>query len=80
MLQFFRNFFKTKIGLAITIAFVGLIGLAFAVSDVASTGSIGGLGGDENVAVVGGEKIGAGDLSNAATIAVDRVREQKPTR
>ena len=79
MLQAFRNVFKSKIGLAITIGFIGLIGLAFAVSDVANTGTFGGLSGGDNVAVVGGEKIGARDLSTAATVAVDQMRQQNPT-
>jgi peptidyl-prolyl cis-trans isomerase D len=79
MLQAFRSVFKSRIGLAVTIAFIGLIGLAFAVSDVSSTSSIGGLAGEENVAVVGGEKIGSGELSSAASNAVDQMRQQNPT-
>lgn len=77
MLSFFRNIFKTKLGLALTIAFVGLIGLAFAVGDVANTGTFGGVAGGDNVAVVGGEKIGAGEFTNAVSTAVDMVRQQQ---
>lgn len=80
MLSFFRNIFKSKVGLAITIGFVALIGVAFAVGDVASTGSLGGgISGGENVAVVGGEKIAATELSQAATVSVDQLRQQNPT-
>ncbi len=79
MLQFFRNIFKSKVGLAITIGFIALIGLAFAVGDVASSGSFGGVAGGDNVAVVGDEKIGAGEFSDAATVAVDQMRQQNPT-
>lgn len=81
MLQFFRNIFKSRIGLAITIGFIALIGVAFAVSDVAGTGgSFGGsLAGGDNVAVVGDEKISGNDLSQAATSALDQVRQQNPT-
>jgi len=79
MLQFFRNIFKSKYGVVFTLAFIGLIGIAFAITDVASTGSIGGLSGDDTVAVVGDEKIGAIELSQAATNAVDQLREQNPT-
>ena len=43
MFQFFRNFFKTKLGLAISLAFLGLIALAFASADVSSTGTFGGI-------------------------------------
>ncbi|WP_057882714.1 peptidylprolyl isomerase [Tsuneonella troitsensis] len=79
MLQSFRNVFKSKIGLGLTIGFVGLIGVAFAVGDVASTGSLGGIGGDETVAVVGDDKIGVAEFSQAATVAVDQLRQQNPT-
>lgn len=80
MLSFFRNIFKTKIGLALTIGFVGLIGVAFAVGDVANTGGLGGsLAGGDNVAVVGGDKVGAAEFSEAATNAVDQLRQTNPT-
>lgn len=79
MLQFFRNMFKSKIGLGITIGFIALIGVAFAVGDVASTGSLGGISGGDNVAVVGDEKVGAADFSQAASVAVDQLRQQNPT-
>ncbi len=79
MLQFFRNIFKSKVGLGITIAFIALIGLAFAVGDVASNATFGGIAGGDNVAVVGDEKIGAGEFSEAATVAVDQLRQENPT-
>ncbi len=80
MLQFFRNIFKSKIGLGITIAFVAIIGLAFAVGDVAGNGGIGGsLSGGDNVAVVGDQKISANDLAEAASNALDQQRQQNPT-
>lgn len=79
MLQSFRNVFKSKIGLGVTIGFIGLIGVAFAVGDVANTGTFGGIGGDANVAVVGDEEIGVNEFSQAATVAVDQLRQQNPT-
>lgn len=79
MLQSFRNVFKSKIGLGVTIGFIGLIGVAFAVSDVANTGTFGGIGGDESVAVVGDEKVSATEFTDAATVAVDQLRQQNPT-
>lgn len=79
MLTFFRNFFKSKIGLAITFAFIGLIALAFASSDVANTGTFSGVAGGDRVAVVGDNRIGTAELSNAATRALDQVRQQNPT-
>lgn len=79
MLQSFRNIFKSRFGLLFTIAFIGLIGIAFAVSDVANTGAVGGLSGGDNVAVVGDETVTAGELTNAATNALDQARQQNPT-
>ena len=34
MLQLFRNFFRSKIGIVVTLAFLGLIAFAFASMDV----------------------------------------------
>ena len=79
MLTFFRSFFKSKIGLGLTLAFLGLIALAFASSDVANTGSFGGVAGGERVAVVGDSKIGTAEFSRAASTAVDQVRRENPT-
>ncbi len=79
MLTFFRSFFKSKIGLAITLAFLGLIAFAFASSDVANNATFGGIAGGDRVAVVGDDRIDTAELSRAASNAVDRVREQNPT-
>lgn len=79
MLQFFRNIFKTKLGLLITFGFLALIALAFATADVANTGSFGGVAGGDRVAVVGDTKISTLELSRAATQALDRARQQDPT-
>ena len=79
MLNFFRTFFKTKIGMAVALLFLGLIALAFASADIAGTGNFGGVAGGDRVAMVGKEKIGAGDLSRAASNALDRVKQQQPT-
>ena len=79
MFQFFRNFFKTKLGLAIALAFLGLIALAFASADVSSTGTFGGIAGGDRVAVVGDEKISTADLVRGANNGIDRIREEQPT-
>lgn len=79
MLQFFRNIFKTKLGLVITFALLALIALAFATADVANTGTFGGVAGGDRVAVVGDEKIATADLARAATQALERARQQNPT-
>jgi len=79
MLQFFRNIFKTKLGLLLTFAFLALIALAFATADVANTGSFGGVAGGDRVAVVGDTRISTAELSRAANQALDRARQQDPT-
>ena len=79
MLHFFRTFFKTKIGMAVALLFLGLIALAFASADIAGTGNFGGAAPGDRVAMVGKEQITSGDLSRAASNALDRVRQQQPT-
>jgi peptidyl-prolyl cis-trans isomerase D len=79
MIQFFRRFFKSKIGLGITFAFLALIAFAFASSDVANNNTFGGVAGGDSVAVVGGEKIGTAELVQAVNGALNRVRQQDPT-
>ena len=79
MIQFFRSFFKSKLGLAITFVFIGLIALAFASSDVAGTGTFGGVSGGDRVAIVGDEKIGTAELARTTSSALDQVRREDPT-
>lgn len=79
MIQLFRRFFASKIGIGFTLAFLVLIALAFASSDVASTGTFGGIAGDNNVAVVGDERIGTGEFTRTLDLTLDQVREQDPS-
>ena len=79
MLQFFRNIFKTKLGLLVTIGLLALIAVAFATADVANTGSFGGIAGGDRVAVVGDARISTAELSRAASQALERARQQNPT-
>lgn len=79
MISFFRNFFKSKIGIAITLAFLGLIALAFASMDVANTTVFGGVAGGDRVAVVGDRRIDAAELSVNVTNALNQARQQDPT-
>lgn len=79
MLKFFRNLFKTKIGLLITFGFLALIALAFATADVANVGTFGGVAGGDRVAVVGNTKLSTSELSRAASQALDRAQQQDPT-
>lgn len=78
MLSFFRRFFQSKIGLPIFLAFLALMALAFAASDI--TGStFGGISNGDRVAVVGGDAIPATDLVTSAQNALDQVRQSNPT-
>jgi peptidyl-prolyl cis-trans isomerase D len=78
MLTLFRNFFKSKIGIGITLAFLVLIAFAFASSDVANVGTFGGIAGGDRVAVVGDERIDSSELSMSATNALQQVQQQNP--
>lgn len=79
MLTLFRNVFKSKLGLALTLVFLAVVAFAFASSDVANTGVFGGVSGGDRVAVVGSERIDASELSNALTNALDNARQTDPT-
>lgn len=78
MITFFRKFFQSKIGIGVTLAFLGLIALAFASSDVANTGSFGGIAGGETVAEVGGTTIDTAELQVAAEVAYNNARRENP--
>lgn len=78
MISFFRRFFQSKIGLPIVLAFLALMALAFAASDI--TGStFGGVTGTDRMAVVGGEAIPVSDLTKASNSALAQVRQQDAT-
>lgn len=78
MLQFFRTFFKSKLGVPITLAFLALIAFAFASSDLAGTATFGGVAGGDRVAVVGDQKIDSADLVQSAGMALDQMRQSNP--
>lgn len=78
MLQFFRNFFNSKIGVGATLGLLGLIALAFASGDIASTGGFGAFGQGTRVATVGGEKITSDELQRQTTVWVDRLQRSNP--
>ena len=79
MIQFFRSFFQSKIGVVVTLTFLGLIGLAFAMSDVSNSSVFGGVAGGDRVAVVGDQRISAADLSTTVNSELDQARAEDPT-
>jgi len=78
MLESFRRFIQSKIGAGIALAVLILIALAFASGDVASSGNFGGVTGGDRVASVGDDRIDTAALSQAATAALERVKQDNP--
>jgi peptidyl-prolyl cis-trans isomerase D len=79
MLQLFRNIFKSKLGIGLTLAFLVLIAIAFASSDVANNGAFGGVSGGDRVAVVGRERIDTAELKANAGNMLEQLRQTSPT-
>ncbi|HWK40694.1 MAG TPA: SurA N-terminal domain-containing protein [Croceibacterium sp.] len=79
MLLSFRSFFKSKVGIAVTLAFLALIAFAFASMDVAGSATFGGVSGGDRVAVVGKERVDAAELTSAMSNALDSARQTNPT-
>ncbi len=69
MISFFRRIFASKIGLALTFAFVGLIAFAFATADVSSSGSFGGVTGSGTAAKVGDLELTTAELNQSVNNA-----------
>ena len=79
MLQTFRSFFKSKVGIVLTLAFLAIIAVAFASADVANTGTFGGVTGGDRVAIVGDAKISTSELTTNMNNALSQVRQNDPT-
>ncbi len=79
MITFFRSFFQSKLGIAVTLAFLGLIAVAFASSDVANSGMFGGVTGGDRVAVIGERRISTAELTTNANNALQQARAENPT-
>lgn len=79
MLQFFRSFFSSKVGVVVTLGFVALIAVAFASGDVLNTGSGSTFsGGGDRVASVGKLRVSSADLERAANNSVEQLRQEQP--
>ncbi len=77
MITTFRKFLGSRWGAAIALAFVILMGFAFALGDVTGSGNSGGLGGNQ-VAKVGSRKISLNDFQTTLDRAFKREREDNP--
>lgn len=78
MLQSIRNMFKSRLGVVLTMAFLALIALAFASADVSNFSGFGGVAGGDRVATVGKARVDTATLSQAASSALENVKEQNP--
>ncbi len=79
MLHFLRSFMTSKVGVIITLAALAVIAFAFAVADVANTGTFGGVAGGDRVAIVGDAKISTSELSSAVSSDLEQYRRENPT-
>ena len=79
MLELFRKFFSSTLGIGLTLGLVGLIALAFAAADISSSNSFGGVGGGDHVATVGGEKVSTADYTKSLTSGLEQAKQQSPT-
>src|SRR3546814_20830265 len=77
MITAIRAMFSSTIGKFLALAFVALVGVAFALSDVTGNSTFGGVGG-ANVAKVGSENSGVGDLRERVRQTYDPARQDQP--
>ncbi|GGB60748.1 peptidylprolyl isomerase [Blastomonas aquatica] len=77
MISFFRSFFQSKIGLAISFIFLALIAVAFAASDVTGGATFGGVS-SESVAEIDGDGIGTAEFSATVSNAFNQYRQDNP--
>ena len=78
MLHFFRSFFSSKVGIAVTLAFVALIALSFAGSGISGGGGFGAFSSGNKVATVGSEGITAPELDSEVRRYLEQQRQQNP--
>jgi peptidyl-prolyl cis-trans isomerase D len=79
MISFIRRLFNSKVGLAFTFVFIGLVAFAFAAGDISNTGGLGSFTGNSGtVAKVGDGSISSADLQSRTQMVFDRNRQQRP--
>jgi peptidyl-prolyl cis-trans isomerase D len=74
MIQFFRRFFESKLGVGFTLGFLALIALAFAGGDISGAGGFGAFNSGSKVASVGDEKITATELESQVRRVIEQQR------
>lgn len=78
MLQIFRKFFHSSIGVFAALGLIVMLALAFAAGDVSNMISSGGITGGDRVAKVGGTAIGAAQLTKQMQQGLEITRQQQP--
>lgn len=78
MITSIRRLFSSVVGKVLALAFLGLIAIAFAMSDITGVANFSGPGGAD-AAKVGDRTIGVGELRDRVQRAYDQARQQQPT-
>lgn len=77
MITAIRRMFSSTLGKVLALAFVALVGVAFALGDVTGNSTFGGIGG-ANAARVGDTDIGVGELRERVRLAHRQATQQQP--
>lgn len=78
MMRLLRSLMHSKIGVAVALTFLVLIGLAFAAGDIAGNKQFGSVTGGDRVATVGNRKLSTADLASAAKSGLERMKQDNP--
>lgn len=79
MLQFFRRFINSRMGMVVTFGVLGVVALAFAAGDVTGLGSSGGGILGRPAVSVGGQSMSSADLARRMQDELRMARQQQPT-
>ena len=79
MITAIRSLFSSTIGKILALAFVALVGVAFALGDIGGNSPLGGGVGGSNVARVGDTDIGYAELRDQVRRSFDQARRDQPT-
>lgn len=79
MISFFRRFINSRMGIIVTFAFLAIIAVAFAVSDITGLSSGTPTAGGTSVARVGKADVGLDELKRRVQDDVQNLRQRQPT-
>lgn len=78
MLEFFRSLMKSKIGVALLLAFLGIIAFAFVAGDMANLGGVGSVNAGDKVATAGDRTVSASEVERTTRSALESMRQKDP--